>query len=211
MIEIPFQVWWGGRMADAYWRHLVRIGTIKPRKARSQGVGFLMVVGEPAKDGRRNPKIFRQLRAVVAASGIKRGKGDKQNLQLLYELALWLIRCWRGGGETPKRALRHFHDERLFGILQRHGQIDPMATWWNDITEHEAAKLELRLYHQWPIAARVASTLEAHHKRMTSSRLKPRTAMQRMASQLMGTTSSRLKPRTAMQRMASQLMGTTKS
>ena len=149
-----------------------------------------MVIGEPAKNGRHNPTILRQLRAVVAASGIKRGKGDKQNLQLLYELALWLIGRSREGGETPKRALRHFQDEQLWGILQRHGQIDHAATWWGDVTRHELAKLELRLYHQWPVVEQVALALEAPHKRMTSSRLKPRTAMQRMASQLMGTTKS---------------------
>jgi len=145
-------------------------------------MNFLMILGGVTKNGRHNPVIARQLRTVLKASGIKRGKGDKQNLQLLYELAVWLLGQWREDAATPVCALRAFQDDTLFDILQRHGQIARDSAWWDSIPKHELRKLEKRLHQQWPTVERVALALEAPHKRMTSSRRKPRTAMQHMAS-----------------------------
>ena len=181
---LPIVGWWPGVLAEAHWRYLVRTGVIKPLMARSRGGCRLIVFTNPDKRGMPGPVPTRTIRAVLKATRIKSGKGNKPNLQLLYDLALWLIEQWRDGKATPKRALREYQDATLWRVLQRHKQIHSYPTYWDSLPAEDLGKLELRLYRHWPIVERVAKALEQPHKRMTNKRRKPANSMQHMVSAL---------------------------
>jgi hypothetical protein len=185
MIETQLVALWSEFLTDAHWRHLVRTGVITLRKARTY-IPPLVVIGDAAKGGRGNPDVTRRLRAAIKAAGVKRGKGAKKNLQLLYDLASW--HCGRKGARIPKRGLAKHMDDRLWGILQRHGLVSYDCLSFDDMPEHECGKLEKRLHHQWQVVGRIATALYAPAKRASDSQRKPEKSFVGVLLQPMGRT-----------------------
>lgn len=177
-------------MADARWRYAVQAGEIKPRKARTMRGPLFMVVTAPAKNGKIGPVPTRIVKAVLAESGIRQGKGKKPDLYLLYDLACCLLQLQRNGGKRPRRGLRGVMTQDLFETLQCHEQIRLNACQWSDLSNNEQNKLEKRLHHLWPVADRIAKSINQPAERLTSARRKLQTSMQHMAYELSGKTKS---------------------
>lgn len=152
----PYQVLRDSWLADAYWRYLVRVGVIKPRKSK-RAYWFLGWVGKPAKSGRVNPIAVREMN-IVLTHIMKKGQGNKRNPQLCFDLAKWCIQV----GKVPKRALKEYYgDVQLFDILLRHGQLPADTVWFDALSAQEKDRLEKRLHHLWPIVGSIVQALQA--------------------------------------------------
>lgn len=171
-----------------------------PRK-RKPAHRSLCVVMDAAREGRANPVVLRTLRTVAALTAA-RGRGNKRNPQMLYDLARWVITA----GQTRRRALgnfivtrtdqpydaaKQFISDQLFELLQRHGQIGQAVPYWGALAPGEVGKLEKRLRQQWPLVEEIAAALEAPERRMRAAKpAKAKTMRRRIA---------RLKPADAWQ------------
>lgn len=158
-------------VSDAHYRHLVNTRAIVPRKSRTRPNPFTVVL-DACGSGRANPEVIRRLRAVVGAAGATRDQKKMPCFQLLYDLAIWHLGRGRHA-DIPARALKAHMDDRLWGILQRHGEVPFDACGLNDLTAAEKSRLEKRLHQKWPTVKRVADAISAPTLHASRFRHKP--------------------------------------